>query len=115
MEEQETYRIKKVNGLIQEEVGKIISEEIDLPKDVLVTVISAETSPDIKHAKVFLSVLPKHKSPSTFKQLQNKISQVQKILNKKLVMKFVPQIRFELDTTQDKIQRIEELLEKNRP
>ena len=114
MEEIDTHRIKKVDSLLQEEVAKIISEEIDLPRDVLVTVISASTSADIKHAKVFISILPKNKTGSTFKLLNNKIGIIQKSLNNKLVMKFVPRLRFYLDETQDKIHRIEELIEKNR-
>jgi len=113
MEPRHNHRLKKVSSLIQEEVGKIINSEIDLPRDVLITVISVEISIDIKHAKIYISVLPKNKTASTFKTLNHKISQIQRSLNRKLVMKFVPQIRFELDKTQDKMQRIAELIEKN--
>ncbi len=108
------HRLKKVSSLIQEEVAKIINSEIDLPKGVLVTVISVETSIDIKHAKIYISILPKIKTAVIFKLLNHRIAYIQKILNKKLVMSFVPQIRFDQDKTQDKIHRMAELIEKNK-
>ena len=50
-------RILKVNKLIKQEVGKILQDEIDDPRFGFVTIIKVDTSPNLEHAKVFLSFI----------------------------------------------------------
>lgn len=111
---QPNIRIRKVNRLIQEELGKIIREEIELPRGILITIISVETSVDIKHARINISIIPKDKIVQTLKILNKNIGRIQAALNKRLVLRYVPKIRFALDKTQDKIDRIEMLINKSK-
>lgn len=103
------YRLQKLNSLIKEEVGKLIQEEFDFKKGVLVTVTKAETSPDVTHARINISVLPESEEANVLKELKENIYHIQKLLNKKLVMRYVPKIRFVLDRSIKKAARIEEL------
>jgi len=111
-EDQPSMRIRKINRLIQEELGKAINEEIELPAGLLITIVGVETSVDIKHAKVRIGVIPKSKTGTALRILERNIFTVQQALNKKLVLHFVPKIRFVIDTVQDKLERVEELLQK---
>lgn len=107
-----TKRIQRVNQLIKEELGKIISREIIFPQDTLVTITEADTSVDLEHTKIKVSIMPEGKQKQVLEVLQKNIYHLQKLLDKKLVMRYVPQIKFEVDRTQEKVERIEELLKK---
>ena len=109
-EDQPSVRIRKINRLIQEELGKIINEEVELPAGILVTIMGVETSVDIKHAKVRIGVIPKNRTGTALKVLEKSIFSLQQALNQRLVLRFVPKIRFVIDTVQDKLEKMEELL-----
>ncbi len=104
-------RIPKVNQLIKQEVSKLIKKEIDFA-DILVTVTKAETSLDLKHSKISVIVFPSDKKETALEIINKHIYQIQQILNKKLNMKYVPKLRFEIDKLESRAQRIEELLSK---
>ncbi len=105
-------RTQRVNQLIKEELGKIISREIIFPQDTLVTFTEVDTSSNLEHTKIKVSIMPEEKQKQVLKILQKNIYHLQKLLDKKLVMKYVPKIRFEIDRTQEKVERIEKLLKK---
>ena len=104
-----SHRLQKLNRLIREEIGKIIQKEIDFRKDVLVTITAVETSKDIKHAKVKISVLPEKETKEIVKKLEKKIFLIQKHLNQRLILRYVPKIRFVIDRGSRQATRIEEL------
>jgi ribosome-binding factor A len=105
-------RIKKINSLIKEELGKIINEEIEFPKGILVTLTRVETGKDLSESKVFISCFPKEKSKEILENLEKEIFFIQKKLNKKLVMRRVPRIKFFEEEKTAQAGKIEEILEK---
>jgi len=46
-----SQRIQRVNGLIKQEISKILLKEIDF-SDILVTITNIDTSPDLKSCKI---------------------------------------------------------------
>ena len=106
-----SQRILRVNQLLKQEVSQSLSREIDFD-GVLVTITKVDASDDLKQAKVKISVMPTEKSEQVLRILEKNIYHLQQILNKKLTMKTVPKIRFVIDQTEVKAQRIEEILEK---
>jgi len=103
-------RIARVNELIKQETGKLFLTEMNFPTDVLVTVIEAEASKDLRYADVFISVFPHEKAAEVIEALKEHIYFLQKILNQKLSMKPLPRIRFIIDEGGERMGRIEELL-----
>ena len=104
-------RNKKLNDLLRDVVAKIIEEELDVDGTPLVTVIGAEVSPTGEHALIKISVLPTTRNDVVLKELHHRIYDIQQIVNKSLVMRPVPKIRFEIDTTEEHAARIEKLIE----
>jgi len=104
-------RIKRVNQLLKQEVSQLLLKEVDF-RDVLVTVTRVKTSPDLKYAKINISVLPTEKDELALKIIERNIFNIQQELNKRLHLKFVPKIRFEIDQVEVEAQRIEEILSK---
>ena len=102
-------RIKKLNDLFRDEVARIFSKEVDISEDALVTVVGAEVSPTLEHATIRISVFPKNKSEAVIEKIEKQIYQIQQLLNKHLVMRPVPKIRFEIDSSGDRADKIEKI------
>lgn len=105
-------RIQRVNELLKQEISNLILRELDFSKDIMVTVTGVETSSDLRQAKVKVSIMPFLKVEKILKVLNSQIFNLQKSLNQKLKMKIVPKIKFELDESEEKISRVEQLLKK---
>ncbi|MCK5475557.1 MAG: 30S ribosome-binding factor RbfA [Candidatus Pacebacteria bacterium] len=108
-----TQRILKVNKLIKQEIGKIISSEINFPMDIMVTVMKVEVSKDLRYADVFISILPFEKGEEIQGLLKENMYDIQKTLNKKLFMKPLPRIRFCIDESGEYVDKISDLIKKN--
>jgi ribosome-binding factor A len=106
-----SQRLERVNELLRQEISKLLLREIDFV-DILVTVTNVNTSPDLKQAKIKITVLPTEKGEQVLRIIQRNIFHLQQELNKKLHLKPVPKIRFEIDQIEIKAQRIEEILSK---
>ncbi|MGC9031440.1 MAG: 30S ribosome-binding factor RbfA [Minisyncoccia bacterium] len=89
-------RIQKVNSLLVKEISEIILRKIDFPKNIFVTVISANVSKDLQKVDIFLAVFPEKEKDKCLEVLNKNIYKIQKILDKKLKMKPVPKIVFKL-------------------
>lgn len=106
-------RIAKVNKLLKQEVGKLILEDVDFPTDMVVTVIKADTSLDLHYGDIYVSVMPQQKEEEAIGLLEENVYALQQKINKKLFMKPVPMLRFRLDLSGDKADRINELIKEN--
>ena len=110
----EGTRMKRLDSLLQEEVGQAIIAECDMPLGTLASVTRVETSPDVAHARVFVSVLPEEQSLEVMATLEENIYDLQQILNKRLHLKKVPRIEFFLDRSESHAARVNELIEEER-
>lgn len=108
-------RIKRINELVKRQVGQNILREVDFSNNVLATITRAETSMDVTHCKVFVSAFPEKEIKNVLRILQKNIYNLQKLLNRQLRMRPVPQIRFVEEKDLPAEQRIENLLEKIKP
>ena len=106
------HRIERLNELIRQVLGRIILQEEDFGPAVLVTIMKVETSDDVLHSNVFLSVYPTEKGEGVLKRLNRHVFDLQQLMNKKLEMGPVPKIRFVLDKTEAEAQELDELMEK---
>lgn len=107
-------RLQKVNELLKQEVGNLISKELDFSRDIMITVTRADVSPDLRIVRMGVSIMPFLKAEKILKILNSQVFNIQKSLNQKLNMKLVPKIRFELDKSEEQTSRIEQLLKKTK-
>ncbi len=105
-------RIKKINELIKQKIGEIITKKVCININAMLTITKVETSSDLKHAKVYFTTLPEDKLLETLNELNLNVYNIQKELNKKLKTKFVPKIRFLVDKQAIAEQKVYELLKK---
>ncbi len=104
-------RTQRVNQLIKKELGQIFLRELDFPKNVLVTITRVETSSNLIHSKIYISVLPEDGATQVLQILNGQIYEIQQFLNKRLRMRPIPKINFVEEKVTREAGRIEELLE----
>ena len=105
-------RVDRVNQLLREELSRLIRREMKDPRVSGVTVTGVETSPDLRHAKVFVRTL--HDEPTAEEAvdgLQSAEGFLRKKLGKELRIRRVPEFAFEVDRSLERVQRIESLLD----
>src|ERR671934_401991 len=110
-----TDRMRRVN----ESVRQVLSESVGRLKDPrigFVTVTGVETSPDLRHARVFVSVLgPEHKRTQTIAGLQAAHSVLQAQVARELRLKRTPQLSFEYDPSVERGVRMTKLIDELAP
>jgi len=102
--------IKRVNATIQRTLGEIITKEMEYPSDLWVTIAKVNTTPDLKECTVYLSVIPYHNCGTALNLLNHNIYRLQSALNKQTRMRYTPKIRFAIDDTEEKAEKIEKLI-----
>lgn len=103
-------RTEKVESVLQKEVGEYIMG-LELP--ALTTISKVEVTPDLKWCKVWITVMGNEKQQAeALTILEENLRDVQRELNQKLTMKFVPKIKFVIDHGAEYAAKINELLRK---
>ena len=101
-------RTEKVSSVLQQEVGDYL-KQLELP--VLTTISRVEVTPDLKWCKVWITILGDTKSQKdTLDVLNENLRDMQRQLNHKLTMKFVPKIKFVVDHGEEYAAKINQLL-----
>lgn len=77
-----------------------------------VTVTGVELSPDLRHAKIFVSAMGSDKEKEeTLEALNHAAGWIRRELGQRIRMKFLPEIVFRTDTSLDYGEKIERLLD----
>ena len=107
--------MRRVNEAVREVVSEGVGELKD-PRIGCVTVTGFETSPDLRHARVFVSVLGSEaKRKRTLAGLAAAHGVLQARLARELRMKRTPQLAFEYDPTVERGVRMTQLIDELAP
>lgn len=104
-------RLEKINELIKRELSLMVHHEL-ADKLGIVIIKSVKTEKDLKSAKIYFSTFQNHDQKKVVKVLQNKSWKFRKILGKKITLHDMPRLEFIYDQSQEKINKVEELLDK---
>jgi ribosome-binding factor A len=104
-------RMRRVNEAVREVLSEAITTELKDPRVGFVTVTSVETSPDLRHARVFVSVLGEiEQREQSLAGLTSSHGYLQGRVASKLRLKHTPQLDFVYDESTERVMRISELL-----
>jgi ribosome-binding factor A len=104
-------RPERVAEQIKEEVSLIISGDLQDPRIGFVTVTDATVTPDLRHAKIFVSVLGSDEQvKESLAALEHARGFVRRQLGVALRLKRTPELHFVYDETIQTAARIEEIL-----
>jgi ribosome-binding factor A len=108
-------RMRRVNEAVREVISEALGELKD-PRIGFVTVTGVETSPDLRHARVFVSVLGSEgKRAKTLAGLAAAHGVLQARLARELRLKRTPQLAFEYDPTVERGVRMTQLIDELAP
>lgn len=102
-------RIDQINHTLQKELSLIIAKEAPV-EGAMVTISRVDVSPDMKSAHIFFTVLPENFAGTALKKLDaNKRMFIQE-LRKRIKIKWIPEIVFQLDEGAIYANQVEEIL-----
>ncbi|HVO72709.1 MAG TPA: 30S ribosome-binding factor RbfA [Ignavibacteriaceae bacterium] len=107
-----SYRIDKMENLIREEISLILLQKMQDHSFGLLTVTHVKVSPDIKIAKIYISVFEKEKRDQVLEKIKASTGFIRSELASRIRIKFVPELKFFIDDTLDYVEKIEGLIRK---
>lgn len=108
-----TGRIARVNELLRREIAEAFyrifgEQEFDLSA---VTVTHVDTSPDLRHARVGLSIRGDESTQqATMRRVRQQRKEFQRIIGRNVVLKYNPQLKFEIDRSLQEGDRVLDLI-----
>lgn len=108
----EHRRADRVAAAIREEVATFLAEEVKDPRITgLVTVTGVDVTNDLRHAKVFVSVMGTDvERAATFDGLASVATHLRSRVGRALQLRLAPEITFKADESIARAARIEDLL-----
>lgn len=96
-------RVARVNELIRAELAQIISRELKTPLPGIVSITEVKTSPDLRRAEVFVSIMGDEEARrAAFEILQKATGFLRHMLSERLSLRYTPELALHRD---DSIER----------
>jgi len=107
-----TARMRRINEVIREVLGAAIATDLKDPRIGFVTVTGVDTSPDLRAARVYVSVLgSEEERERTLEGLSSSHGFLQSRINDELRIKRTPTLTFHYDESVERGTRISKLLD----
>lgn len=106
----EFSRIQRVNNVIQKELAVIISREMDVSG--MITISEVNVSPDLKQAKIYISLLGGNLSAEAVVDMLNESTGMLRYhLSQQLTLRTTPKLHFYYDNTIEEGMRLSALID----
>jgi ribosome-binding factor A len=106
-----SQRTERVDELLRQEIGSIVSREVADPRVGFATITSVETTQDLRHAKVWVSVIGQPaEREATVAALRRAMPFVRHELGMRLRIRRIPDLHVHLDDTAERGTRVLQLL-----
>ncbi len=103
--------MRRVDEAVRAVLSEAIASELKDPRVGFVTVTGVKTSPDLRHARVYVSVLGNNEERTvSLTVLRGASGFLQRKVASELTLKHTPSLSFDYDTSIDHGMRITELL-----
>jgi ribosome-binding factor A len=104
-------RTERVDELLRQEIGAIVAREVADPRIGFATITSVETTDDLRHAKVWVSVIGQPaERDAAVAALRHAMPFVRHELGTRLRMRRIPDLHIHLDDTAERGTRILQML-----
>jgi ribosome-binding factor A len=108
-------RMRRVDQALREVIGEAVTRDLKDPRVGFVTVTDVKTSPDLRHARVYVSVLGDADArASTLDGLRSAHGYLQGRVAAELHLKRTPELVFAYDDTSERAMRLGALLDPDR-
>jgi ribosome-binding factor A len=104
-------RMRRVDEAMREVLSDVLTHDLKDPRVGFVTVTDVKTSPDLRHARVYVSVLGDPDAvEASLEGLRSAHGYLQGRVGSELRLKNTPALQFIHDDTAERAQRLERLL-----
>ncbi len=104
-------RSQRVQELLLEEISSLIMRGLKDPRIGFVTVTKIELSNNLKHAKVFVSIMGDEiKKEESLNGLKSAKGFIRNQLGKNLYLKYIPELEFKIDESAEHVEKITKLI-----
>jgi ribosome-binding factor A len=106
-------RLRRVDEAVRQVLSDAVTGDLKDPRVGFVTVTAVRTTPDLRHARVFVSVLgDAPQREATLDGLRSAHGYLQRRVAGELRLKHTPTLSFEYDDTVDRGMRISQLIDR---
>jgi ribosome-binding factor A len=107
-----SQRARRVGDEIQRELSQLLHEEVKDPRVGRVTITAVEVSPDLSHAKIFVTHLAgREHGDDAIAALQHTAGFLRTALSRRLQLYSVPQLHFAYDDSIESGMRLSQLID----
>ncbi|HYV17798.1 MAG TPA: 30S ribosome-binding factor RbfA [Verrucomicrobiae bacterium] len=107
-----TTRTERLADLIRDEVARLLLREVKDPRIGFVTLTGARVTPDLRQARLFVSVLGDEKArDAALEGLRRSAPFIQRALFRNLRLRHSPTLIFEIDDSLERGDRIEHIIQ----
>ena len=107
-----THRIEQIESTLRKALAQVLQRRISDPRiRGMVSITDVDVSPDMKQAKVAVSVLPEEYAKRTLAGLRAADRHIQSEVKKLVALRVVPHLRFQLDASLKKAEAIYEAID----
>ena len=104
-------RSQRIQELLLEEISKLLQGGLKDPRIGFATLTRVEVSDNLKHAKIFVSVMGSEKEKSdTLNALKSAKGFIRNTLGKNLYLKYLPELEFKKDENAEHVEKITRIL-----
>ena len=109
-------RVERVSDLIKQEISNIIRNDLKDPRVGFITVTSVDLSQDLRHAKVFISVMgTEDERLKSMEGLERAAGFIRSSLGNKIRIRHIPELLFRHDESYEYAARIAEVMKQIEP
>jgi ribosome-binding factor A len=108
-----TRRAERVSNLIRREICELLQEQVNDPRlSGLISVTKVTTSPDLKQAKIYVSVIgEQHNKYQILQGFKSASGFFRRELSRRLILRFIPELSFEFDDSIEHGAKVLKLIE----
>jgi ribosome-binding factor A len=109
-------RMRRIDEVMRKVIGSAIASDLEDPRIGFVTVTAVKTSPDLRSARVYVSVLgDEQEREDTLAALASSHGKLQAAIAREVRIKHTPTLRFSYDDSLERGIRVSQLLEDEDP
>lgn len=104
-------RLNRINEELKKEISQIISFELKNPEATgLISVTKVKITPDLKYAKVYISLLNAKNDEKTMEALKQSSGYIRSLVAKRINLRITPELVFEKDDSMEYGMKIDSIL-----
>lgn len=104
-----SHRLERVSHQIKDELSLIFLHKLQDKKFGLITVTNVKVTPDLREARIYLSVFEKEMREELLLKVNEVKGMIRTELAQKVKLRYIPELTFFIDDTLDYVEKIEKL------